>query len=173
MFATIRAPNFYLQAALRHQPALQKQAVALLDDGQNKAIILQLTLVAQEAGVVTGMTASQGMARCLSLVIKTRQPAQEKLLNEILLQHASSLSPYVETTGPGVCTVQFTDPRDLSAKVLRVIERLAETEINAQAGIAVTPDTSFLAAHLARPVLQIDDPKRFLAPLLLEALLLP
>jgi impB/mucB/samB family len=171
MFATIRAPNFYLQAALRHQPALQNQPVALLDDGQSKAIILQLNRAAEEAGVVAGMTASQGMARYLALVIKTRQPPQEKLLNEILLQHAASLAPYVEATAPGVCTVQFTDPRNLSAKVRHIIEQLAESEITVQAGIAATPDVSFLAAHLARPVLQIDDPQQFLGPLSLETLL--
>jgi len=32
------------------------------------------------------------------------------------------------------------------------------------------PDTSFLAAHLARPVLQMDDAKEFLAPLPIETL---
>jgi hypothetical protein len=172
MFATIRAPNFYLQAALRHQAELQEQAVALLDDAQSKAIILQLNQAAAEAGVTPGMTASQGMARCLSLVIKTRQRAQEILLDEILLQHAFSLAPYVEATAPGVCTVQFTDQRALSAKLRHVLERLVEARIVAQAGIAATPNISFLAAHLAGPVLQIDDPKKFLAPLPLETLLL-
>ncbi len=40
----------------------------------------------------------------------------------------------------------------------------------AQAGLAATPDLSFLAACLARPVLQIDDAQKFLAPLPLETL---
>jgi hypothetical protein len=47
---------------------------------------------------------------------------------------------------------------------------LAESEIAAQAGIAPTPDASFLAAHLARPVLQIDDTSEFLAALPIEVL---
>jgi len=51
-----------------------------------------------------------------------------------------------------------------------VIEQLAECEITAQAGIAHLPDASYLAARLARPVLQIDDPKKFLAPLPIETL---
>jgi hypothetical protein len=54
--------------------------------------------------------------------------------------------------------------------VLRVIEQLAECEILAQAGIAATPDTSFLAAHLAKPVLQIENAKEFFAPLAIEVL---
>ncbi len=51
-----------------------------------------------------------------------------------------------------------------------VIAQLREAEIIAQAGIAPTPDASFLAAHLANPVLQIDDPNEFLATLPIETL---
>jgi impB/mucB/samB family protein len=170
MFATIYLPNFYLQAALRHQSELCAQPVALLDDEEAKPVILQLNQAAENAGVCKGMTPSQGLARCLHLVVKIRCHTQEELLNAILLQHAFTLSPYVEATGRGICTVQFTDNRHLSDKVLRVIERLADTEISGQAGIANAPDMSFLAAHLAKPVLQIDDAKKFLAPLPLETL---
>jgi len=87
-----------------------------------------------------------------------------------LLQHAFTLAPYVEATAPGLCTIQFMDNRDLAVKISRVIEQLAECEITAQAGIAHLPDASYLAAHLARPVLQIDDAKKFLAPLPIETL---
>lgn len=170
MFATIYLPNFYLQAALRHQPELSTKPVALLDDQKTKAVIVQLTSVAENAGVSKGMTPSQGLARCLQLIVKTRRPSQEKLLDEVVLQHAFTLAPYVEATGPGVCTVQFTDQRNLAEKVERVIESLADSEIFAQAGIADAPDTSFLAAHLAKPVLQIDNAKKFLAPLPIETL---
>jgi hypothetical protein len=83
----------------------------------------------------------------------------------MLLHFAFTLSPFVEVTAPGVCTLQFTDRRDLTAKVSRVIEQLAECEITAQAGLAPTPDTSLLIAHLARPVLQVENPKEFLGPL--------
>ncbi len=170
MFATIYLPNFYLQAALRHQPELSTKPVALLDDQKTKAVIVQLTSAAENAGVSKGMTPSQGLARCLQLIVKTRRPSQEKLLDEVVLQHAFTLAPYVEATGPGVCTVQFTDQRNLAEKVERVIENLADSEIFAQAGIADAPDTSFLAAHLAKPVLQIDNAKKFLAPLPIETL---
>ncbi len=172
MFATIYLPNFYLQAATRHEPELRDQPIALLDDEQNKAILCQLNSAAEQAGVAVGMTASQGLARCLSLIIKTRQRAQEKLLDKMLEQLAGSLAPYLEATAPGICTVQFTDSRDLPAKTRRVIDQLAVAEIVAQAGIAATPDTSLLAAHLARPVLAVMDTRKFLADLPLETLLL-
>jgi hypothetical protein len=54
--------------------------------------------------------------------------------------------------------------------VERVIEQLAQANVAAQAGIAHTPDASFLAAHLAKPVLQVDDANDFLAPLPIETL---
>jgi hypothetical protein len=126
---------------------------------------------------------------------------QEQLIAEIVLQHAFMLAPYVEATAPGVYTVLFTDtwhrhladgpssPQDESVrpadptgvswagspchKLSRVIEQLAKCQITAQAGIAHLADTSFLAAHLARPVLQIDDTKEFLAPLPIETLAIP
>ncbi len=170
MFTTIYLPDFYLQAALRHQPELRGKAVALIDDQEKKAVIIQLNTTAEQTGVRIGMTPSQGLARNLQLVIKVRAHAQEKLLQESLLHFAGTLAPYVEATGPGISTVQFTHTKNLAAKVTAVIAQLADSEIIAKAGIAPTPDTSFLAAHLATPVLQVDDSTEFLAGLPIEVL---
>jgi len=170
MFATIYLPDFYLQAALRHQPELSGKPVALIDDQEKKAVIIQLNTVAEETGVRLGMTPSQGLARCLALVIKVRSRGQEKILQDILLHFAGTLAPYVEATAPGIATVQFTEPRNVVVKVSCVVEELAHSEIAAQAGLAPTPDASFLAAHLARPILQVDNASEFLAALPLEVL---
>jgi nucleotidyltransferase/DNA polymerase involved in DNA repair len=192
MFATIYLPNFYLQAALRHQTLLPITSVALIDENEKKPVIIQLNHAAEAAGVRKGMTPSQGLARCLTLLIKTRSSSQEKTIQEIVFHHAFSLSPYVEATSPGVYTVQFTNDREFMRKdawhrhpadetwagspchkLSRVIDQLAACEITAQAGLSQTPDTSFLAAHLARPVLEIKDPKEFLAPLSIDTLAIP
>jgi protein ImuB len=177
MFATILLPRFYLQAALRHRHAeispnemQTAQPVALIDQEENKPDIMQLNESAQAAGVRQGMTPSQGLARCPSLLIISRSAVQEKALQEILLQQAFTLSPLVEATAPGVCTVQFTDTRNLPEKVSGALTRLAALALNAQAGVAPAPDPSFLAAHLGRPFLQIEDAREFLAPLSLEIL---
>ena len=179
MFATLYLPNFYLQAAVRHHPKLRSQPVALIDPSQKKVAIIELNDAAEQAGVTKGMTPSQALARCLRVVIRTRERSQEKLIGEILLQHAFMLSPFVEATAPGICTVQLwhRHPADdllarsqLIAKVSRVLAKLEKCEIRAHVGIASLPDTSLLAAHLARPVLQIDQPKEFLAPLPIETL---
>lgn len=169
MFATIYLPNFYLQAALRHETE-SARPIALIDDQEAKPVILQLNEAAEKLGVRCGMTPSQGLARCLELVVKTRLREQERLLDQLLLQFSYTLAPEVEATARGICTVRFTDPRNLGAKVERVLEQLRDANITAQGGIAPTPDTSLLAAHLAKAVLQIDNGKDFLAPLSIETL---
>jgi nucleotidyltransferase/DNA polymerase involved in DNA repair len=170
MFATVYLPDFYLQAAIRHQPELSGKPIALIDDEQKKAVVVQLNARAEELGVRPGMTPSQALARSLELVIKVRNQPQEKLLQDILLHFAGTLSPYVEATAPGISTVEFTDKRNLKTKVTKVIDQLMDSEIVTQAGIAPTPDASFLAAHLAEPVLEIDDAREFLAALPIEVL---
>ena len=194
MFATILLPNFYLQAIARHQPKLQEQPLAVLDAAATKAVILQLNKVAENEGVRTGMAPSQALARCLHLVIKARARDCEQQLSDILLHHAFILSPFVEATAAGVCTVQFmqsnrlTDIKErlslsersalrsqrpdchLRQKLRHVIDLLARCDLVARAGIAENADASFLAAHRAEPVLEVKEAKEFLAPLPIETL---
>jgi protein ImuB len=171
LFATILLPNFYLQAIARHQPSLREKPLAVLDDTASKAIILQINAAAEAAGVHPGMAPSQALARCLHLVIKARARQREQQLTEIMLHHAFMLSPFVEATAPGVCTVEFKQSHQLREKVERTINSLAGCDLTARAGIAQNPDASFLAAHLADPVLlQIDQANEFLAPLSIETL---
>jgi hypothetical protein len=97
--------------------------------------------------------------------------AQEKIAGEILLHHAAMLAPEIEATAPGICTVHFTSLKNCRENVEAVVRQLAQLQLTAQAGLAATPDLSFLAAFRARPILQIDDPRKFLGPLPIEALL--
>ena len=170
MFATIFLPNFYLQAALRYQPELRAKPAALIQEQEKKPVIIQLNAAAEASGISNGMTPSQALARCLQVAIRVREPASETSIQQSLLQFAFSLSPYVEATAPGIATVQFTNTQNLPDKLMRVVDQLGKCEIDAQAGIGPTPDTSFLAAHLARPVLQVDDAREFLGPLPIETL---
>src|SRR5207248_4100212 len=141
MFATLYLPNFYLQAAMRHHPKLRAQPVALIDPTQKKVAIIELNDAAEQAGVVKGMTPSQALARCLQVVIRTRERAQEKLIGEILLQHAFMLSPFVEATASGVCTIQYSDNRQLTAKASRVLAKHEKCEIRTNIGHAHVHDT--------------------------------
>ena len=111
MFATIYLPNFYLQAATQHQPGLCGKPVALIEEQEKKPVIIQLNEAAEKTGIYKGMTPSQALARCLPVVIKVRAHTQEKSIEEDLVQCAFTLSPFVEATASGICTVQFTDRR--------------------------------------------------------------
>jgi protein ImuB len=173
MFATIYVPNFFLQAAIRHQEVSPFTPLAVIDENEMKPVLIQLNRPAEDAGVRVGMAPSQGLARCLHLMIKPRSPAKENALANLLLQFCFSLSPNVEATAGGIWTVQFTRTDNLDGKVTAVIEQLGRCRITAQAGIAPTPDMSFLAANLAQPVLQISDPENFLTPLPVDILALP
>lgn len=172
MFATIYLPNFYLQAACRHEAHLRESPAALIADEGKRLIVTELNAAAQSAGIEKGMTPSQALARCLQVTIKTRSLTNEKTLTDILLQHAFTLSPYVEATAAGVATVRLATADQMQDKLAHVVEQLARCEITAQGAIAATPDTSFLAAHLAFPVLQVDHSAKFLAPLPIETLTL-
>jgi len=132
---------------------------------------LQVNEAAANAGINAGMTPSQALARCLQLVINVRAREREQQVSAILLHHGFMLSPFVENTAPGVCTVRFTKLDRLTAKVQRVLELLARCDLTARAGIAPNPDSSLLAAHSANPVLDITaSAEHFLAPLPIEVL---
>lgn len=172
MFATIYLPNFFLQAAIRHEDISSSTPIALIDEQEKKPLIIQLNEAADNAGVRIGMAPSQGLARCLELVIKIRSTPKEHALGNLLLHYAFSLSPNVEATAPGIWTVEFTRMDNLDTKVSTVVQQLGQCDIQVRAGIAPTPDLSFLAANLGQPVLQITNPEEFLAPLPIDILAL-
>jgi len=110
VFAVVCIPNFALQALLRHEPELRARPVALIDaEGTNlaKSLVLECTRAAEAAGVSVGLTAPQAQARCRELVLKPRSPAAEKSATDILLQTAYAFSPHIESTAPGVCTIDL------------------------------------------------------------------
>ncbi len=180
LFATIYIPDFRLQAALR-QAALSVNKMnglgspasrpAALVSEDKKPLLLQLNELAHSEGVRIGMSPSQAMARCLELLLVSPSTEQEAVLQELLLEQAFTLSPYVEATASGIATVQFTDNRDRTDSLAKVIGHLQTCAISARAGLAPTPDVSYLSACLADPILQVNDANEFLAPLPLEVLL--
>ena len=181
LFASLLIPRFYLQAALRehalstaidlpNERGFRKPA-ALIDEREKKPVILELNQAAESGGVTGGMTPSQALARCLDLLVLPRSLQQEIAVQEILLERAFTLSPYVEETAPGLCTVQFFDHRDRVGEILRALTELRSCGITAAAGIGSDADVSYLAAHRAQPLLVVDDRTEFLAPLPLEVLL--
>jgi protein ImuB len=172
MFGVILLPDFALQAALRHQPELHGQAVAVLAEGAaNKAFILQLTEPAQAAGVEAGMTSSQGLARCRNLRLLPRAPERETAAAAALLESGFACSPWVEATGEGICTFELRGSvRESCARTRNIGAHLARLHLAARVGLAENPDLALLAAHHADPFLAVTDSRAFLADLPVAAL---
>ncbi len=155
MFAVLQLPNFHLQAALRHVPGALAGPAVLLDEdprverSRDKIRITQLNEAALRAGVESGMTATQGQARCPQLCIVTRSLVAEQAAQEILLQWAGSISPRIEATADGVCTIDLTGSRyDHEAEPLgeRCLEAFARMNLQVQLGVAANPELALLAA---------------------------
>jgi protein ImuB len=165
MFAVIFIPNFSLQATLRHEPELRARAVALVDSKLTKPAVVELTAAARAYGVCEGLTASQAMARCAELIIKPRSPAQEESATEVLLQTAYAFSPNIESTAPGVCTMELKGMAFVSDYAAaeqwagKIIEVLAQFHIEAKMGLAATPELALLAARAAKPILTAQNEK--------------
>ncbi len=173
MFACILLPSFQLQAALRFEPQLHRQPVALLtSEGPSGAIITQCTTAARAAEVIPGLTASQALARCPGLHFRRRMPAQEDIAAEVLKQTAWAFSPWLEETAEGVVTLDLRSRRESEhrAWALDFTRRLLARQLHARIGVGANPDLARLIAGRAKPFLQVDEPAAFLAPLALSDL---
>ena len=172
MFAVAYISDFSLQAALRFEPELRARPVALIDPQVPKAAVFQLTPAASAAGVNVGMTSTQALARCPAIVIKTRSLGQERAAHTALLHSAYSLSPSVEATADGICTLDLKGWKSFNPENVgeKLIELLTQFELNAQVGVAATPSLALHAARCASPFLVVKEPAAFLAELPIESL---
>ncbi len=167
MFAVLHLADFSLHAVLRNEPAKANQPAALFAAGTKKSLVHSANPRARAAGVELGMTASQAVARCPALVIRTVQPAAEAEARSTLLALSFTLSPTVEDTAPGVCTIDLKgcDRTKLSAQAETAVASLAHLGLPATCGLAAAPLLALYAARAANPVIYIADAAGFLAPL--------
>jgi protein ImuB len=162
MFTAVHIPGFYLQASLRYEPAgLRDQPVAIVNEEEKLARIVQFTRAARRAGIRGGMTSTQGLARCPDLVVRYRCREHERMAGAALLQCAACTSPCIEATGDGVCIVDWKGlDRAVFQKTARaLLQQLRRQELIAKIGIAATPGLALLAARNARPVLEAARPE--------------
>ncbi len=171
MFGCIFLPRFRLQAALRWHDV--RGPAAVVNETTLKGIVAEASEEAAVRGIVAGMTSAQAMARVRGLVIRSRSPAQEECLNEILVQTARALSPDVELCCDGACIADLRCVRKGTCW-----QQLADAQVahlrthglSAMMGIAPTPDLAFLGARGARPSAVIYDPGAFASSLPIETL---
>lgn len=167
-YAALFLPGFRLQAVLRGAPEAHHVPVALVDSTGTKPRIAE----AWAPQVEVGMTVTQATARCPGLQLKAPDVGQETSAQEILLQAAQGLSPFVESTGPGIATVElppekhFTET-DFEERIVGPLKRLG---FRVRVGVADNADLALLAARYADPVRIVTEPESFLQDLPTAAL---
>jgi protein ImuB len=164
-YAVLRIPDFALQALRRSEPALAGRPVALVAGEGRKAVLTEVS--PEAAKVLPGCTATLAMARCPGIVLRTREPEAEVEAQRLLLAAAFTLAPRVEATAAGWCTIdlQGAPPDRTETAVRQRLVELAQAGLPARAGMAATPLLAGYAARAADPVLVVQDPRAFLAPL--------
>lgn len=171
-YAVLHAPDFRLQAVLRHQSQLRLKPVALLEVRDRKSRIVEMNGPAGLGQVEVGMTPTQATARCEGIQLLVANPGYERSAQEILLQAAERLSPFLETTGPGIVTVIWPPEKIFQEEDLqeRLIEPLRKLGLHVRIGVAETPDLALIAARQDRPLCWVDEVESFLKPLPISVL---
>ena len=172
MFAVLHLADFALQAALRVvAPSASAFAAALIDPTQRPGVILACTPAAEAAGVGIGQTPAQALARCARLTILPVNAAASDEAQAALLAAAFSLSPAVELTAPGICTLSLDGIAEGEHEpvVHRALVQLTALGLHATAGTGSTPLLALYAARRADPFLAAGPARAFLEPLPLAA----
>lgn len=178
MFAVLQLSQFTLQAILRHRPEEWTRPAALIDPSRTTPVVCDATTSAFAAGVATGLTPVQAMARCGSITILHRSITAEQSATQVLLQCAYGFSPFIEETAPGVCTIDLRglsrlrdgEPDVLLAWAGELRTALASQNLRASVGIGATPGLARQAARWGGGIELVTDARAFLDGLPVSAL---
>lgn len=175
MFIVLHLAGFPLQAVLRTEStglSADPRPAALFAGRTKRSLVVAVNPTARAAGVEAGMTAPQALARCAALLIRTAQPEAETEARAALRAVAFTVSPAVELTADGICTLGATGLA--AAKRVEAsrtaLAQLALLGLHATAGIAPTPLLALYAARATDSVLAVTEAGAFLAPLPLAAI---
>lgn len=154
-FACVYIPDFLVQAVVRGQPslgknALAKNALALLSGAPPLWSVVAASPAAFELGIQLGMTKAQ-VAQFGNVQICMRSEAQEKAAHAALLDAAWSVSPRVEDTAPDAVVLDLEGLASLFGSDENIARELARrvAEIGLAARIAVAANME-VAIHAAR-----------------------
>lgn len=169
MFAVLHLADFWLQAVVRSDSTLDGKPVALLAESERGATIHCCTPAAHAAGVRPGFSVPRAQARCPSLVVRPRAADLEGEAEAALLAAAFAVSPHVELTSPGVCTLEIARllPERRQPALRLAIKELESLGLAASVGFAATPLLALYAARRAGAGQILEGSRDFLAPLAL------
>jgi len=150
MYACIYIPNFPVAAALRAEPELQAQAVAIVEGKPPLEKIIAVNEKTIALGISPGMTKAQAEL-CPELALRSRSTLQESSTHAALLDCAQSFSPCVEDTACDTALLDLAGMESLLGTLLeiaRAISARAKTlGLEANVAIASNPDAALVAAR--------------------------
>ncbi len=167
-YAVLHVPEFRLQSVLRYLPEVRKEEPAALMEVQgSKLRVGEVNAAAAACQVQLGMSSTQALARCPVLHMVAANLGHERSAQAALLQTAEVLSPFLESTGPGVVTIELPPERTFSTEDFlgRIVVPLQALGLQAKVGMAGTPDLALLAARRGNPVYIVRNAAAVLSPL--------
>jgi len=149
-FACIYVPNFPVAAALRTEPELQTQAIAIFEGKPPLEQIIAVNEKACERGISPGMTKAQAEL-CPELALRPRSPFQESSAHSALLDCAQSFSPTVEDTARDTVLLDLAGMESLFGSLTKIshaiFDRAIALGLPATIATAYNPDAALLAAR--------------------------
>ena len=174
----VHVPKFEVALARLAHPALRTKPIAIAATHTARAIIREASPEAEQAGVVSGLSANQARQRCPSLHLMPPNPLHVAQAHHALLSSITPVAPVWEPVRPGQVFLDLTGTSRLFGATcdtaMRVERDLTQrTGLHAVAGIG----TNKLVAQMATTVLtppQLCDVRpgseqAFLSPLPISA----
>src|SRR6266404_6983889 len=129
LFGCIYAPDFPVQAALRGSDvSFVSTAAAVLDGTDSLLRVVASNELARAVGIETGITKIQAES-CFAVLLKKRIIEEEHSAQASLLDCGYSFSPRLESTAPGIVTINLTgterlfgSPQEIGESLLRRTE---------------------------------------------------
>ncbi len=149
-FACIYVPNFSIAAALRAEPELTGQPVAIFEGKPPLEKLIAVNENAKRLGLAPGMTKAQAEL-CSELALRPRSVLQENSTHGALLDCAQSFSPCVEDAACDTVLLDLAGMQSLFGSLVNISRAISDraTALGLAARIATAsnPDTSLLAAR--------------------------
>jgi protein ImuB len=150
LYGSVHLPDFSVQAFIRNEPALRRQALVVLDGTFPLFTVVGANRAARDLGVRTGMTKLR-IEQFSGLRIRYRSRPQEDATHRALLDCAHAFTPRVEETAVDTITLDLNGlsglwgpPRAIAQKLLRSAHTLG---LEAHVATASNPDAAVSAAR--------------------------
>ena len=150
MFACLYLPNFKTQAAIRAEPELRGQAVAIVDGQYPLPAVVCINEEARILGIELGMTRTQ-IAHLQSVQIRSASPSCEAQAHAALMECAQQFSPRVEVTTLDTVIVDIAGLEKLFGSYACIAKQLHERArdegFTLNVAVASNPDAALHAAR--------------------------